>query len=62
MNFNNHIILDNDYFCILSCDNKMIKFYKKFSWSKINRGKKFIKNIKPNLNKMCFNKKKIKYL
>ena len=59
MNFNNKIILDYNYFCILSCDKKMVSFYKKFFWSKINKNKKFVKSFRPNLIKMCFNKEKL---
>tara|TARA_A100000164_G_scaffold379354_1_gene423385 strand:+ start:328 stop:828 length:501 start_codon:yes stop_codon:yes gene_type:complete len=59
MNFNNHIIFDYDYFCVLSCDKKMVKFYKKFLWSKMSQNIKISRDIKPNLIKMCFNKKKL---
>lgn len=57
MNFNNQIIVNYGYFCVLSCDRKLVKFYKKFKWSQINLKKTNLQKIKPNLIKMCINKK-----
>ena len=57
MTLNNFVILKNNLLSILICDNDLLKFYKKFGWSKLPS--KFFKikdyNLKSNVLKFNFN-------
>ena len=50
MNFNNQIILKMNKISFLLCETKLIKYYKKFQWKKINKKIFSLKNKKFNLN------------
>tara|TARA_B100000767_G_C19648767_1_gene485767 strand:+ start:20 stop:556 length:537 start_codon:yes stop_codon:yes gene_type:complete len=57
MSFNNLVIIQSGLFSILTCDNRLISFYKKNNWTKLN--KKYIDFLDYPFrsNGMTFNKK-----
>ena len=57
MTLNNFVILKNNLSSILICDNNLLKFYKKFGWSKLPINFFEIKdyNLKSNVLKFNFN-------
>ena len=55
MSFNNKIIRNNKMRSFLICENKLSKFYKKFSWSKISKKNIELKDHKTKKNFMGFN-------
>ena len=55
MNFNNRIIRNNKIQSFLICENKLYKFYKKFSWSKISKKTIVIKDHETKKNLMGYN-------
>ena len=56
MNFNNFIIKDTGLFSFLVCENKLVDFYKKNEWKKLNRKIFDIANSPSDFNGMVFNK------
>ena len=57
MNFNNQTILNNKKISFLICQNRMIKFYKKFFWKLLNKKYFTIKDHKFSSFGMFFNNK-----
>ena len=55
MNFNNFIIKKYKLPCFLVCENKLIKFYKKFEWKIRNKKNIRIKNYNKKKNYLSFN-------
>ena len=55
MNFNNSIIKKSKLPCFLVCEDKLIKFYKKFEWKIRNKKNIRIKNYKKEKNYLSFN-------
>ena len=51
MNFNNSLLNKYKKLGVLHCNSKMIKFYNKFSWKKLNTKKVFL--IKPTKRLSC---------
>ena len=60
MSFNNMIIKLSGFSSFLICSNKLIDFYKKNNWNKLNNKKFNLENHPFSSNGMFFNKKKIK--
>ena len=58
MLFNNNVIKENNTISFLICKNKMINFYKKFFWKKIDNSKFSIMDHPFNTNGMLFNDSK----
>ena len=56
MNFNNLIIKDTGLFSFLVCENKLVNFYTKNEWKKLNRKIFDIANSPSEFNGMVFNK------
>ena len=61
MEFNNQIIKKNKKISFLMCSEKLIKFYKKNNWLKLNKRNFKVMDHKFNTNGMIFNSKR-KYL
>jgi predicted GNAT family N-acyltransferase len=61
MNFNNQIIKKNKKISFLMCGSKLVKFYKKNGWIKINKKNFNVIDHKFNTNGMIFNSTR-KYL
>ncbi len=60
MNFNNYIILQQKKMSFLFCKKRMIKFYEKFGWKKINNKNYSLYDHKYKSNGMLFNSIKLK--
>ena len=60
MSFNNTIIKLSGFSSFLICSNKLIDFYKKNNWNKLNNKKFSLEDHPFSSNGMFFNKKKIK--
>ena len=58
MNFNNTIINQSGYFSFLLCENKMINFYEKYKWKRVNKTNVELKDHLFSNNGMVFNTKK----
>ena len=58
MNFNNSIIKKNKKISFLVCEKKLIKYYNKYGWIKLNKKKIKVMDDKFNKNGMIFNCKK----
>ena len=59
MNFNNSVIKKNKKISFLVCKKKLIKYYNKYGWVKLNKKKIRVMDGKFNKNGMIFNCKKI---
>ena len=59
MNFNNSVIKKNKKISFLICEKKLIKYYNKYGWVKLNKKKIRVMDGKFNKNGMIFNCKKI---
>jgi hypothetical protein len=55
MSFNNKIIRNNKMRSFLICENKLSKFYKKFSWSKISKKNIVFEDYETKKNFMSYN-------
>ena len=58
MNFNNSVIKKNKKISFLLCEKKLIKYYNKYGWVKLNKKKIRVMDGKFNKNGMIFNCKK----
>ena len=56
MSFNNIIIIQSGFFSFLVCEDKLVNFYKKNNWKKLNKRLFKIKDYPFSLNGMIFNK------
>ena len=55
MNFDNEIIKKNKLISFLICKKKLIKFYKKFNWKKLNNKNISVPDHTLSTNGMIFN-------
>ena len=59
MNYNNYIISKLGLFSFLICEDKLVEFYKKYNWKKLNKKKIIIKDHKFLSNGLIFNSKNL---
>jgi hypothetical protein len=57
MSFNNTIVKQSGYFSFLICKYKLLRFYKKYGWKKLNNKNILIKDHSFSTYGMIFNDK-----